>query len=335
MLRFEDPLFLLALFPVLGLAYLRWRHPKKSVVLFSSFSLLGKGLPAWPGWLEKAVPILRFLVLCCMVIALARPQKIAVLADIQKDGIDMVLALDVSASMRAEDFKPDNRLEVAKRTLKAFIQKRQYDRMGLVVFGEDAFTQCPLTLDYDILSGLLDHVTIGMAGGETAIGTGLATALNRLKDSPAKSKVIILLTDGVNNRGDIDPITAAGLAQDLGVKVYTIGVGKEGGAPLPVMDPLRGKVYATNPDGSLVKTQIDEATLKTISKITQGRYFRAVDTHSLETICAQIDGLEKTKLSGKHHQDIVELFPIFVVLALGLFLLEGALVFGYFGRGLP
>ena len=179
-----------------------------------------------------------------------------------------MMVLDTSRSMSAEDLQPDNRLTVAKETMKSFISKRTSDRIGLVVFGSDAFTQCPLTSDYQILSNLFNDIDFAMAGDGTAIGMALATGLNRLKESPAKSKLMILLTDGENNMGEVSPERAAELARDLGVKIYTIGVGQEGGAPVPFFHPVYGKVYSDQ------LTYLDEETLKSIAQTTQGEYFK-------------------------------------------------------------
>ena len=232
------------------------------------------------------------------------------------EGIDIILTIDISGSMQAEDFKPKNRLHVAKQVVSEFIRGRDSDRIGMVIFAGQAVTQCPLTSDYSVLLSLLENVQIGMLEDGTAIGMALATSVNRLKDMEAKSKVVILLTDGQNNRGEIDPLTAARIAQSLGIKVYTVGVGREGGAPIPVYDPIYGKRYLVGPDGQLILTQMDEETLKEIARLTGGKYFRAVDRDSLKKIYQQIDRLEKTKRKVKHYMEYRELFQYLVSAAL-------------------
>lgn len=234
-------------------------------------------------------------------------------------GIDIVVSLDISGSMMAEDFKPENRLAVAKEEAAKFIRERENDRIGLVVFSREAFTQCPLTLDYDILTSLLSEVQIGMIQDGTAIGMGIATAVNRLRESDAKSKVIILITDGENNAGKIDPVTAAELAQTFGIKVHTIGVGRGGLVPFPINDPLFGKRYVQ------AKVDIDEFTLKRIADITGGVFFRARDPQSLSEIYTRINELEKTEVRVKEYRSFDELFPYFLIPALILLTVELAL----------
>jgi Ca-activated chloride channel family protein len=210
--------------------------------------------------------------------------------------------------MMAEDFKPQNRLRVAKDVVKHFLGIVRNDRVGLIVFAGQAFTQCPLTLDYGIVQELVESVEPGMVEDGTAIGTALASSVNRLKDSEAKSKVAIVLTDGENNAGKIDPQTAAKIAQAFGVRVYTIGVGKEGGAPIPVDHPVYGKVYARNPDGSLVLTRIDEKSLRAIAETTGGEFFRATDAEALSKIYTQILDLERTKFQVKRYERVREYY---------------------------
>lgn len=242
--------------------------------------------------------------------------------EVSSEGVDIMLVLDTSQSMAAEDFKPKNRLEVAKKQVQKFITKRSSDKVGLIVFGGEAYTQCPLTLDYNVLLNFIDDIHLNMAGRGTSIGMALATGLNRLRHSEAKSKVIILLTDGENNSGEIDPLSAAKLASDMSVKVYTIGVGKEGGAPIPYEDPIYGKTYARNSMGQIVLTKIDEETLKKIAKVTNGTYFRAHDGESLEKIYEEINSLEKTKIKAKQHFSYHDFFPSIILLLLLLFMLE-------------
>jgi len=227
-----------------------------------------------------------------------------------------MLALDVSGSMKAEDFKPQNRLYVAKEEIKHFVSKRVSDRIGLVVFSASSFTQCPLTLDYGILLTFLDQVKFGMIKDGTAIGMALANCINRLRDSKSKTKIIILLTDGINNSGEIDPLTAAGIAKTMGVKIYTIGVGKPGNAMYPVDDPIFGKRYVYMPN------EIDEDVLTEIAEKTGGKYFRARSEKELEQIYDEIDSMEKTEIKVKQYVQYRELFILFVYFGLGMLVLE-------------
>jgi Ca-activated chloride channel family protein len=230
----------------------------------------------------------RTIAIALLIIILARPQKTDNFQDVSTEGIDIVLALDISGSMLARDFKPD-RLEASKNVATEFITGRPYDRMGLVVFSGESFTQCPLTTDHAVLINLMRELKSGMIEDGTAIGMGLATAVNRIKDSEAKSKVIILLTDGVNNRGMIAPMTAAEIAKTYGVRVYTIGVGTQGVAPYPVQTPF-GVQYQD------MQVEIDEGILKEIAKMTDGKYFRATDNEKLVQVYAEIDKLEKSRI---------------------------------------
>jgi Ca-activated chloride channel family protein len=272
--------------------------------------------------LRRTLPVARVLALMLLVVALARPQIVRHEEEIHTEGIDIMLALDISGSMQAEDFKPKNRIFVAKQTISQFLGLAKNDRIGLVVFAGEAFTQCPLTLDYDVLRTLIDKVEIGMIEDGTAIGTALANCVSRLKDSAAKSKVVILLTDGENNAGKIDPATAAKIAQALGVRVYTIGVGKEGGAPIPVNHPVYGRVYARNPDGSLVLSKMDEGLLRSIAESTGGQFFRATDADALRRIYAQILDLERTKFEVKRFERAAEYYRWAAMPALALLVLE-------------
>lgn len=233
--------------------------------------------------------VLNFVIIALIIVALARPQSTSSSETITKEGIDIVMAMDVSGSMLARDFKP-NRLEAAKNVASDFIQGRENDRIGIVLFSGESFTQCPLTADKATLVNLMSAIREGMIEDGTAIGLGLANAVARLKNSDAKSKIVILLTDGVNNMGEIDPVFAAEIAARYGIRVYTIGVGKNGLAPFPVQDPF-GRVYYEN-----MEVRIDEPTLKKISSLTDGQYFRATDNFSLKEIYTEIDKLEKTKM---------------------------------------
>jgi Ca-activated chloride channel family protein len=261
-----------------------------------------------------------------LTLALARPQRGLRENELSGRGVDIVLALDVSTSMRAEDFQPDNRLGVAKTVALTFVGSRTHDRLGLVVFAGTAVTQCPLTLNHAVLSDLLARVDFGMVEDGTAIGTGLATALNRLRDSRAKSKVVILLTDGDNNRGVIDPLTAADLARALGVRVYTIGVGTSGIAPMPVDDPIFGIRY------DRVPVRIDETTLKAIAQRTGGRYFRARDAAALAGVYRQIDQMEKTDVTSTAYSEWRDRGPEFLVVAALCFAVAFALSLSVWAR---
>jgi Ca-activated chloride channel family protein len=266
--------------------------------------------------LWKLLPLLRTVVFMLLIAALARPSSVSSDREYQTHGVDIMIALDLSGSMLAEDFQPENRVFVAKQEAVKFIKGRENDRIGLVVFAKKAFTQCPLTLDYRILIELISEIRIGMITDGTAIGMGIATAVNRLRDSNAKSKVIILLTDGENNAGNIDPITAAELAKSFGIRIYTIGIGKGGMVPFPVDDPLFGKRYVQ------ANVDIDETTLKRIADITGGLFFRARDTAGLSEIYERINKLEKSEVKVKEYKSFNELFPIFLFPAILLLFLE-------------
>ena len=258
---------------------------------------------------------LRAAAFALLVVALARPQDVEQNVRTNTEGIDIMLAIDVSGSMLARDFKPD-RITAAKEVAGSFIADRYGDRIGLVVFAGEAFTQSPLTTDQSTLQTLLARIRSGLIEDGTAIGNGLATAINRLRESEAKSKVIILLTDGVNNRGEIAPRTAAEIAQAQGIRVYTIGVGTEGMAPYPAMD-MFGNITFVNQ-----KVEIDEKTLTAISDMTGGQYFRATDKAKLKAIYDEINQLEKSKVEVTEHISYHEQYLAWVLAALGLLLVE-------------
>jgi Ca-activated chloride channel family protein len=254
-----------------------------------------------------------------MVLGLARPQELAAGRPLTTSGVDIVLALDASGSMKAEDFQPRNRLEVAKQAAARFVEERASDRLGLVTFAGEAVTQAPLTLDHEAVQGSIERIAIGGLVEGTAIGTGLATAVNRLRVSDAKSKVVILLTDGVNNAGQIDPLTAAETAEALGVRVYTIGVGTTGEAPYLLDDPRFGRRYVR------VVVRIDEEILREIAARTGGRYFRATDPEALSQVYAEIDRLERSPLSGRRPVTRIDRYAWVLACTLVLIVAEGAL----------
>jgi Ca-activated chloride channel homolog len=320
-MNFADPIWFIALL-FLGLVFYLRQNKYRSTILFTDVGSLKEIAAKKTKYISRLVIFIRYLVLILIIVALARPQAVSIERQVSSEGIDILLAVDVSRSMAAEDFKPNNRLEVAKETIKEFVENREADRVGLVVFGGDAFTQCPLTLDYSILLNLLGNVELDMAGDGTAVGMAIATGLNRLKESKSKSKIMILLTDGENNRGQIDPISAAKLAADLGVRIYAIGVGKVGGAPIPYVDPNFGKVYMRDYSGRVVMTKIDEVSLKEISSITDGQYFRATDANSLKDIYDQIDQLEKTEIKTKRYRQYEDYFQPILWLIFGLLIFE-------------
>ena len=268
-------------------------------------------------WLRHVLFALEVLVIVFLVIALARPQSSNSWQTYTSEGIDIVLALDISGSMLARDFTPD-RLEAAKEVATKFILERPQDKIGLVIFAGESFTQCPLTTDQAVLVNLLREVKSGMIEDGTAIGLGLANAVNRLKDSPAKSKVVILLTDGVNNRGAIAPATAAELAKTYGIRVYTIGVGTYGEAPYPVQTPFG--IQLQN-----VPVEIDEEVLQQIATLTGGKYFRATDNDKLTQIYQEIDQLEKSKIEVKHFSKKNEQYFIFGLLGMCLLIAQAVL----------
>ena len=263
--------------------------------------------------------LLRCVALSLLIIALARPQAGRSYSIVTSDGVDIFLGIDTSASMRAMDFKlenePVNRLAVVKDVVAKFIDQRISDRLGLIVFGDDAFTQSPLTNDHQILRAFLAELEIGMAGNATAIGSAIGVAVQRMKDLQAQSKILILLTDGTNTAGQLDPQTAADLAKKFGIKIYTIGVGTQGEAPFLVETPF-GQSYRYD------RVEIDEATLKDIAKRADGRYFRATETDELREIYQAIDQLEKTEIELKEFSEYEELFHYFLVAGLIILLLE-------------
>lgn len=317
---FREPLFLLLILPIVGLVFYVGKNKRPVGMRFSSGEFFTGFRPSFKALLSQKMVFLRAAILLLLVLALARPQRPIAESKIQAEGIDIVLAIDASGSMLAEDFKLDgkrvNRLTAVKEAVKEFIENRSGDRIGIVAFAGRAYTVCPLTLDYFWLLKNLERVKIGLIEDGTAIGSGISSSLNRIKDTEAKSKVIILLTDGMNNAGKISPIVAAQAAKALGVKIYTIGAGTKGNAPYPVRDMFGRTAYQP------MKVEIDEKGLKEIAGQTEGQYYRATDTGSLRKIYKEIDSLEKISREDKGYTDYQELFTIFLSIAVFLLLLE-------------
>jgi Ca-activated chloride channel family protein len=321
MLHFAYPWFLLLLILLPPLALWLWRREKPATVQYSDVDLV-RDLPrSWRVQLRWLPTGLRLLVLALLIVGVARPQASRDRQIIRGKGVDIVLAIDMSGSMAALDFEPKNRLEATKQVILNFISERKYDRIGLVVFASEAFSQCPPTFDYDALRQLLSEVKLASDLGlesNTAIGMGIAQATAMLQKSDAESRVVILLTDGVNNTGQIDPITAAQAAKALGIKVYTIGMGKPGMVPVPV-DTLFGQRT------QMMESELDEETLKSIAEMTGALYFRATDTQGLQQIYEQINQLEKSEVEVQIFTRYKELAAWVLIPALGLLLLEFAL----------
>jgi Ca-activated chloride channel family protein len=319
-MRIAHPWCLLLLLLLPLLAWLKGKRGGQPAFLYSSVSLV-KGISGITRSHVGAILLrLRWLALALMVIGLARPQLGQGEQTVKASGVDIVVALDLSGSMKSEDFvlqgKRVNRLEVAKEVLRAFIKKRTNDRIGLVAFAGRPYIAAPPTLDHEFLLANMERLNIGMIEDSTAIGSALTTCLNRLRELESKSKIVILMTDGQNNAGKVPPFTAAEAAQALGVKVYTIGVGTRGRAPIPSLDPFGYKYYR------MMEVNIDEDTLKQIAKRTGGAYFRADSSTTLRDIYDQIDRLEKTEVQVKKFQRYRELFPLVVLPGLVLLLLE-------------
>ena len=314
---FEYPYFLYLLFlPLLLLGLylyreLKGRRPAVEVASLQPWAASGRGVLAYLRHLPFA---LRLCALCLIIVAIARPRSSTEMERVDSEGIDIVLAMDVSTSMLARDFQPD-RINAAKDIAVEFIAQRPSDRMGIVVFAGESYTQCPLTTDRSTLINLMKEVQTDLIEDGTAIGNGLSTAVARLKDSDAPSRVVILLTDGVNNRGEVHPLTAAEIAKTYGVRVYTIGVGANGMAPYPVMTPWGVEVQQ-------MQVEIDEDLLKQIALETGGRYFRATDNTKLAEIYSEINKMEKTRTTIDSFPVYKELFPRWAIAALVLLLAE-------------
>jgi len=325
---FANPGLLYLLFllvPMLAWYILKERDAFANIQ-FSSLKAFEKQGLSFRHILRHLIFAIRLLVIGLVIVVLARPQSTNRWQNVSTDGIDIMIALDISGSMLAQDLRP-NRLEASKNVAIEFVSGRETDRMGLVVYSGESFTQCPLTSDHAVLINLFRDIESGMIEDGTAIGMGLANAVNRLKDSKAQSKVIILLTDGVNNRGAIAPMTAADIAKTFGIRVYTIGVGTQGMAPVPVQTPF-GTQYQN------AKVEIDEETLQKIAAATDGRYFRATDNEKLREIYREIDEMEKSKIDVKEYSKQEEEYMRFGLLATVFLLIE--ILFRYlFFRKIP
>ncbi len=331
MFRFANPeyLVLLALIPLLAIYYWRRGAKMSARMSFSTLRHVKRAPFTLRQFLRRNLYWLRLAVLSLVILGLARPQSGTRQEEVITEGIDIMLVLDVSTSMLAEDFKPKNRIGAAKAVAREFIQGRRNDPMGLVIFAREAFSQCPLTLDYGVLLEILDKTQVAAPEWDgTAIGNGIATAVARLKDSKAKSKVIILLTDGENNAGEIDPVTAAQVAHTFDIRIYTIGAGTRGTAMYPFEHPIFGKQYKPIP------VEIDEDLLTRIAEITGGKYFRATNTEKLRQIYHEIGELEKTKIEVKEFTKYHEEYIYYAGIGLALLVLELILGHSYL-RKLP
>jgi len=322
--KYAFVLYFLSIIPLMIFWY--WKRNKKLTpdITFSTLKVFSEIKPTLKEKLIHLPFVLRTLAVALLIIALSRPQSFSTGENVYTEGIDIAVLLDISGSMLAEDFKP-NRLEAAKDVIDNFISGRTSDKIGLVVFSGKSFTQCPLTIDYSVLRNLLGEIQSGMIEDGTAIGLAIANGVNRLKDSKAKSKILILLTDGVNNAGEVDPITAANIAQTFGIRIYTVGVGTRGSAPYPFQTPF-GIQY------QMVPVEIDEAILKQVANITDGHYFRATNNKKLEEIYKEIDKMEKTRVEITSYRNASELFYNLALIALLLLLLELVLSRTYLQR---
>lgn len=322
-MRFKNPEFLLLLLvwiPMIWVYILRARR-SRAALRFPDLGII-KQLPS--SIFIKARHLLlalRLLGVGLLIVALARPQEGRSDEEVTTEGVDIMLVLDISESMQALDFQPENRLSVAKNTIADFINKRQHDRIGLVVFAARSYTKCPLTLDYNVVHTFLKDITFSEISFQTAIGTAIATASNRLKDSPAKSKVIILATDGANNAGDIPPLTAAKAAHEFGIKIYTIGIGKTGQVPFPVQmqNPFTGEIIK---QVQMMESDLDEKSLTEIATTTGGKFFRATNAEKLKQIYENINKLEKTEVKTKIYTSYNEKFYSWLWVGFVLIILE-------------
>lgn len=316
-ITFANPGFLLLLLivPALAVWYFYRRKVNPAVLQVSSTKGFRSDFIQWRHYAYNALYVTRLLAITLIIIALARPQTSLSRQSVSVEGIDLVVALDISGSMLAQDFKPD-RLEAAKEVAMEFVDGRPNDRIGLVVFSGESFTQCPITTDHAVLKNLFMEIKSGMIDDGTALGDGLALAISRLKDSKAVSKVIILLTDGVNNMGSVDPVSAAEIAKLFGIRIYTVGIGTMGYAPYPVQTPFGIQLQQ-------MKVEIDEKLLVRISGMTEGKYFRAQNITKLREIYKEIDKMEKTRIDVTEFRKKKEEFFPLILIAFVLLALEG------------
>lgn len=314
-MTFQNPeiLWLLALVPLL-IAYYIWVGRQRATLLVSTLGR-GRAPRSLRYWLRHLPVALRIISIVLLIVALARPVEEHAEQETTIEGIDIVLAMDISGSMLAQDFKP-NRIESAKKIAAEFVADREGDRISIVAFAGEAFTQCPLTTDRGAVQTSLAHLRSGIIEDGTAIGNGLATAINRLRESSSKSKVVVLLTDGVNNSGSMSPLMAADIAKNMGIKVYTIGVGRRGTAPTPVIDPFGNVGLA------MVEVEIDEELLREISSMTGAKYFRAENAEALTKIYDEIDQMEKSKVEITDYVSYEELYLGWLILGLLLLVAE-------------
>lgn len=313
-LEFAYPWVLLLLLALPAWWWVR-RRRTPAAITFSRTALLTR-LPGGARWVRRAMVAARYVLLAAVIVALARPRTGARAEDITSDGINIVVAVDISSSMLAEDFQPQNRLQVAKDRIKQFVNGRRSDRIGVVAFAGEALTQVPLTVDYPVVLASIENLQSGQLDDGTAIGTAIATSANRLRNAEGRSRVLVLLTDGENNRGAIDPRTAAQAAAAFGIRIYTIGVGTEGLAPVPVGKGLFGLRYENRP------VRIDEPLLRDVAEITGGRYFRARDAAALQRIYEQIDQLERMPVRSRTFVRYTERFHWPLTLAVMVLLAE-------------
>lgn len=316
-ITFANPgfLFLLLIVPALAVWYFYRRKVNPAVLQVSSVRGFRKDYVQWRHYLYNGLYVARLLSITLLILALARPQTSLSRQSVNVEGIDLVIALDISGSMLAQDFRP-NRIEAAKDIAMEFIDGRPNDRIGLVIFSGESFTQCPITTDHAVLKNLFQEIKSGMIEDGTAIGDGLALAISRLKDSKAVSKVIILLTDGVSNMGSVDPLSAAEIGKLFGIRIYTVGIGTIGYAPYPVQTPFGIQMQQ-------MKVDIDEPRLIKISQMTDGKYFRALNNTKLREIYKEIDKMEKTRIDVTEFRKKKEEFLPLILIAFILLALEG------------
>jgi Ca-activated chloride channel homolog len=313
-IEFQYPFLLLLIPLVMGLAYFIWRKENTNPTKIGYSSI--KNAPVFKTWKTRLYylpELLKVASIICLIVVVSRPRRALVNDMVKGEGIDIVMTLDISSSMLTQDFKPD-RFTVSKELAQDFVNRRKSDRIGLVVFSGESFTQCPITIDHEILNSFINAQQVGYLEDGTAIGMGLATAVNRIKNSDGKSKIIILLTDGVNNKGYIDPLYAADLAKELGIKVYTIGVGSDEYAPGPVAKGFNGEFIM-----DYTKGEIDEEILTQIAEKTNGKYYRAFSSRDLQEIYGKIDQLEKSSVEIDVLKRYKDLYRPWLILALALF----------------